>query len=279
VLVKDVCGNVCVGRVLDIVSHDKVIVNWCPMIDYGHFKRSPLSDRSLRVNMELYQGEASDEVSTSCISDVAYVFSQEYITDNNVDLSGIKNAYIIRFHLTNDNQTLEYLPHGHFKPFPSMYPLHRELWNSGKVLRRSLTSALKRKEYGHAAGPLGVSYAREKISSLYWKHICDQVGGSVKRTHDNKLQVKMIKVHPHLKLKDYRGPRPAESLLFRTTSKINCLQSSVGNMIGFGMPYLPSLEENYKDLCDHDTCYLVLCSETYTVPPKKNTSCRHPSEL
>jgi hypothetical protein len=151
VLVKDVCGNVRVGRVLDIVSHDKVIVNRCPMMDYGHFKRSPLSDESIRANVELYQGGASDEVSTSCISDMAYVFSQEYITDNNVDLSGIKNAYIIRFRLTNDNQTLDNLPHGHFKPFPSMYPLHRnqfclhrELSNSSKVLRRSLTSALNR---------------------------------------------------------------------------------------------------------------------------------------
>jgi hypothetical protein len=106
VLVKDVCGNVRVGRVLDIVSHDKVIVNWCPMMDYGHFKWSPLSDESLCANVELYQGGASDEVSTSCISDVAYVFLQEYITDNNVDLSGIQNAYIIRFRLTNDNQTI-----------------------------------------------------------------------------------------------------------------------------------------------------------------------------
>jgi hypothetical protein len=39
--------------------------------------------------------------------------------------------------------------------------------------------------------------------------------------------------------------------------------------IGFDMPYVPSLEEKYKDLCEHDTCYLVLCSETYAVPPKK----------
>jgi hypothetical protein len=37
-------------------------------------------------------------------------------------------------------------------------------------------------------------------------------------------------------------------------------------MIGFGMPYVPSLEEKYEDLCDHDTCYLVLCS---AAPPKK----------
>jgi hypothetical protein len=256
VLVKDVCGNVCVGRVLDIVSHDKVTVNWCPMMDYGHFKRPPLSDESLRANVELYQGGASDEVSTSCISDVAYVFSQEYITDNNVDLSGIQNAYIIIFRLTNDNQTLGDIPHGHFKPFPSMYALHknrfwlhRELWNSGKVLHRSLTSALNRKEPGHATGPLGVSYAREPMSSLYWKHLCDQVGGSVMRTHDNKRQVKMIKVHPHLKLEAYCDPCPVESLLFHTTSEINCLWSSVGNMIGFGMPYVPSLEEKYKDLC------------------------------
>jgi hypothetical protein len=224
----------------------------------------------------MYQGGASDDVSTSCTSDVTYVFSQEYITDNNVDLSGIKNAYIIRFRLTNDNQTLDDLPHGHFKPFPSMYPLHknrfclhRELWNSGKVLRRSLTSALNRKESGHAAGPIGVSYAREPMSSLYWKHLCDQVGGSVKRTHDNTKQVKMIKVHPHLKLEAYRDPRPVKSLLFRTTSETNYLRSSVVNMIGFDMHYVPSLEEKYKDLCDHDTCYLVLCSETYAVPPQK----------
>jgi hypothetical protein len=252
VLVKDACGNVRVSRVLDIVSHDKVIVNWCPMMDYGHFKRSPLSDESLRANVELYQGEASDEVSTSCISDVAYVFSQEYITDNNVDLSCIQNAYIIRFRLTNDNQTLDDLPHGHFKHFPSMYSLHknrfclhRELWNSGKVLRRSLTSALNRKEPGHAAGPLGVSYAREPMSSLYWKHLCNQVGGSVTRTHDNKRQVKMIKVHPHFKLEANHDPRPVDSLLFRTTSEINCLRPSVGNTIGFGMHYVPFLEEKY----------------------------------
>jgi hypothetical protein len=102
-LVKDVCGNVRVSKVIDIVSHEKVIVNWCPVIDYGHFKRSHLSEKSLCANVELYQGGASDEVSTSCISDVAYVFSQEYITDKNVDLSGIKNAYIIIFRFTNDN--------------------------------------------------------------------------------------------------------------------------------------------------------------------------------
>jgi hypothetical protein len=48
VLVKDGCGRVSVGRVLDIMSHDKVIVNRCPMMDYGHFKRSLLSDESLR---------------------------------------------------------------------------------------------------------------------------------------------------------------------------------------------------------------------------------------
>jgi hypothetical protein len=253
VLVKDVCSNVRVGRVIDIVSHNKVIVNWCPIMDYGHFKRSPLSDEILRAHVELYQGGASDELSTSCISEEEYVFSQEYITDNNVDLSGIQNAYIVRFRLTNDNQTLDDLPHGHFKPFPSMYPLHknrfclhRKLWNSGKVLRRSLTSALNRKESGHAASLLGVSYAREPISSLYWKHLCDQVGGSVKRTHDNKRQVKMIKVHLHLNLEAYRDPRPVESLLFRTTIEINCLRSSVGNMCGFGMPYVPSLEEKYR---------------------------------
>jgi hypothetical protein len=35
------------------------------------------------------------------------------------------------------------------------------------------------------------------------------------------------------------------------------------------MPYVPSLEEKYKDLCDHDTCYLMLSSETNAVPPKK----------
>jgi hypothetical protein len=195
VLVNDVCGNARVGRVLDIVSNDKVIVNWCPVMEYGNFKRSPLSDESLCANVELYQGGASDKVSTSCISDVAYVFSQEYITDNNVDLSGIKNTYIIRFCLTNDNQTLDDLPRGHFKPFPSMYPLHKsrfclhcELWKSGKVLRRSLISALNRKKSGHAAGPLGLSYAREPMSSLYWRHLFDQEGGSVKRTHDNKQQ-------------------------------------------------------------------------------------------
>jgi hypothetical protein len=166
-LVKDVCDRVRVGRVVDIVSHDKAIANWCPMMDYGHFKRSPLSDESLSANVDLYQGGASDEVSTSCISDVAYVFSQEYITDKNVDLSDIKNAYIVRFRLTNDNQTLDNLPHGHFKPFPSMYRLHknrfclhRELWNSGKLLHRSLTLALNKKESGHAAGPLCLSYAR-----------------------------------------------------------------------------------------------------------------------
>jgi hypothetical protein len=66
----------CVGRAIDIVSHDKVIVNWCPMMDYVHFKRPPLSDESLRANVELYQGGTSDEVATSCISDLAYVFSQ-----------------------------------------------------------------------------------------------------------------------------------------------------------------------------------------------------------
>jgi hypothetical protein len=65
------------------------------------FLEAPLSDENLRANVELYRGEASDEVSTSCISDVEYLFSQEYITDNNIDLSGIKNAYIISFHLTN----------------------------------------------------------------------------------------------------------------------------------------------------------------------------------
>jgi hypothetical protein len=40
-------------------------------------------------------------------------------------------------------------------------------------------------------------------------------------------------------------------------------------MIGFRMPYVPSLEKKYKDRCDHDTCYLVLCSETNAVPPKR----------
>jgi hypothetical protein len=157
-----------------------------------------------------------------------------------------------------------------------MYPLHKnrlclhhELWNSGKVLRRSLTSALNRKESGHAAAPLGVSYAREPMSSLYSKHLCDQVGGSVTRTHGNKRQVKMIKVHPHLKIEAYHDPCPVESLLFRTTIEINCLRSSVGHMIVFGMPYFPSLEEKYKDLCGHDTCYLVLCSKTYDVPTEK----------
>jgi hypothetical protein len=40
-------------------------------------------------------------------------------------------------------------------------------------------------------------------------------------------------------------------------------------MIGFGMHYVPSLEEKHKDLCDHDLCYLVLCRKTYAVPPKK----------
>jgi hypothetical protein len=80
VLVNDVCGRVSAGRVLDIVSHDKVIVNWCPMVDYGHFKRSPLSDKIICANVELYQGRESDEVCTSRISDVAYVFSEEYIT-------------------------------------------------------------------------------------------------------------------------------------------------------------------------------------------------------
>jgi hypothetical protein len=199
VLVNDICSNFLVGRVLDIVSHDKLIVNWCPMMDYGHFKRPLLSDEGLRANVELYRGGASNKVSTSCISDVAYVFSQEYITDNNVDLSGINNAYIIRFRLTNDNQTLDNLPNGHFKPFPSMYSLHknrfflyRKLWKSGKVLRRSLTSALNRKKYGHAAGPIGTSYTREPLSSLYWKHLCDREGCSVKRIPDNKRQVKMI---------------------------------------------------------------------------------------
>jgi hypothetical protein len=119
VMVNDGCGRVSVDRVLGIVSHDKVIVNWCPMMDYGHFKRPPLFDESLRANVELYQGGASYEVSTSRISDVAYVFSQEYITEKNVDLRGIKNAYIIRFRVTNDNEELEDLPLGHFKPFPS----------------------------------------------------------------------------------------------------------------------------------------------------------------
>jgi hypothetical protein len=79
----------------------------------------------------------------------------------------------------------------------------------------------------------------------------------------------MIKVHPHLKLEDYCDPRPVESLIFRTISEINCIRYWVGNMIGFGISYVSSLEEKYKDLCDHDTCYLVLCSETYAVPAKK----------
>jgi hypothetical protein len=79
----------------------------------------------------------------------------------------------------------------------------------------------------------------------------------------------MIKVHPHLKLEAYRDPHPVESLLFRTTNEINCLRSLVGHMISFDMPYAPSFEEKYKDLCEHDTCYLVLCSETYAVPTKK----------
>jgi hypothetical protein len=70
----------------------------------------------------------------------------------------------------------------------------------------------------------------------------------VKRTHDNKRQVKMIKVYPHLKLEAYRDPRPVESLLFRTTSEIKCILSWVVNMVGFDMPYVPSLEEKYKDL-------------------------------
>jgi hypothetical protein len=78
----------------------------------------------------------------------------------------------------------------------------------------------------------------------------------------------MIKVHPHLKLEAYRGPHTVEFLLFHTTSEIKCLRSWVGNMIGCGVHYVPSLEEKYKDLCVHDLCYLVLCSETYAVPPK-----------
>jgi hypothetical protein len=55
-----------------------------------------------------------------------YVFSEEYtITENNVDLSGINNAYIIRFLVANDNAELKDLPLGHFKPFPSSsYPLY-----------------------------------------------------------------------------------------------------------------------------------------------------------
>jgi hypothetical protein len=96
VLVKDGCGRVTVGRVFDIVRHNKVTINWCPMMDYGRFKRSPLSDESLCADVELYQGGATEEVSTGRISDVAYVvFSEEYIRENNVDISGIKNACIM----------------------------------------------------------------------------------------------------------------------------------------------------------------------------------------
>jgi hypothetical protein len=42
VLVNDRCGMVTVGRVLDIVTHYKVAIKWCPMMDYSRFKRPPL---------------------------------------------------------------------------------------------------------------------------------------------------------------------------------------------------------------------------------------------
>jgi hypothetical protein len=35
-LVKYGYARVRLGRVLDIASHEKVIVNWCPMMGYGH---------------------------------------------------------------------------------------------------------------------------------------------------------------------------------------------------------------------------------------------------
>jgi hypothetical protein len=79
--------------------------------------------------------------------------------------------------------------------------------------------------------------------ALYWQHLCDQVAPVVKRKKEKKRQVKIVKVQPHLKLKVYRDPRPAESLLFMTSHEISCLRSYTGNMIVFGMCDVPSLEE------------------------------------
>jgi hypothetical protein len=97
---------------------------------------------------------------------------------------------------------------------------------------------------------------------MYWQHLCDQV---VKKKLEKKRQVKMVNVHPYLKLEAYRDP----SLLFTTPREINCLCSCSGNMIGFGMCDAPLLEEKYKDLCENDTCCLVLCSEMYGRVPEK----------
>jgi hypothetical protein len=119
----------------------------CPLVDCHLFQLSPFTTESLRANEEVYQSRTTKEVVTIRFTGIVYVFTQAYIEENNIDLCGINNVYTIRYqeNINSDNKLDEILQ-GNFKPFPSLYAehcnrlcLHREIWNSSKVLIQSLT--------------------------------------------------------------------------------------------------------------------------------------------
>jgi hypothetical protein len=172
---KNCLGGSRIGRVLDILAHDQVLMSICPLVDYRLFHRSPFTIESLRTNEEVYQSRNIEEVATSRITGIVFIVTQTYIEEHNTDLCGINNVYTIRYQegINNDNK-LDEIPQGNLKPFPLLYAehfnrccVHRELLNSLNVLRRSLLSALNRKEPANAVDPIGVSYQREPISPLY----------------------------------------------------------------------------------------------------------------
>jgi hypothetical protein len=125
---KCIGGNI-IGRVLDSLAHDKVLTSVCPLVDYTLFQRSPFTIENIHVNEEVYQSRATDEVAPSRITAKVYVFTQEYIEENSLDLCGITNVYTIHHQQdSNNGNTLDEIPKGKFKSFPFSYAEHYNIF-------------------------------------------------------------------------------------------------------------------------------------------------------
>ena len=89
---------------------------------YLRITQEILSDiNQMRHNLsnitEVYESSNKEWIAPTLISDIAYIYLCDLVTNNDISIVGINNAYIIRFKFDNDNNYTK-LDKNNFNLFP-----------------------------------------------------------------------------------------------------------------------------------------------------------------
>jgi hypothetical protein len=113
-------GQLSVCRIFDFTAPDAALINWFPRLSPQHWVVPPIADSTLRHQTDMYQSKSKSVISSNSIVDLAFMFYSGEALEEKLNIYGIDNAYILRFH-ENKTGVHSLKPDSECIRFPSCY--------------------------------------------------------------------------------------------------------------------------------------------------------------